>query len=222
MAHEEHIMTPKIGPPADFEGSLVEWAALTAKQRMDIRGVKGKGGGQKPVLQPPASFSGSVVEWKKLTAQQRYKLKNNDAAYRIENEVKITARNVKRLAKRKEYSRKNQVKISAMYKEYHKEYYKRNHVEIQAYQTGYYHKNKVVIQAQQTEYRGNNKVKIQAQQKEHRCKQAATWWEKHGSAEAISASRAALALEQNHDKPWAATYARDRATEASFEAVGGV
>ena len=71
-------------------------------------------------------------------------------------------------------------------------------------------------------YEKKNRADIRVKAKARRCRQAADWFEKWGSKEAIFASRAALASEQNRDKPWAATHARNEAMEASFEAVDNV
>ncbi len=67
-----------------------------------------------------------------------------------------------------------------------------------------------------------HRVHISARNRSLRCRQAADWWEKWGSAEARAASEKALASEQNRGKPWAATHARNEAMEASFEAVDTV
>ena len=218
-------------PPDTWEGDNATWTSLNKAQRMHIR----KPGPEKPhkkiskkntqikvrsskVTHAPTCFDGTLAEWNLLTSQQRYELK-----YTEYNRKKAADKKAKRESNWKKRGRALKV-APITYKGSVLEWtemcpFRRRRIRLpdrslensRPYQKQY----------KKTYYK-ENKVDILAKGRARRCRQAADWFEKWGSKDAIFASRKALELEKNRGKPWASTYARDRAMEASFEAVDTV
>ena len=198
-------------PPTSYTGSSTDWINLTGSQRQRVKqkaaGIKRidhrAGKGPRPVhtvlkvTHIPTCFDGTLAEWNLLTSQQRYELK-----YTEYNRKKAADKKAKRESNWKKRGRA--LKVAPIT-------YKGSVLEWA--EMCPFRRRRIRLTDRSLEY---------VQEKARRCRQAADWFEKWGSKDAILASRKALELEKNRGKPWAATHARNEAMEASFEAVDTV
>jgi hypothetical protein len=204
-------------PPEYYLGTLVEWNLLEYTQRYKILNreeirikaniweklPKNKDRSKDYKKKSRAKIQGNPM----LKAASKawflaYRQKNQDylkttaRAYRLRNMNRISARQL-------QYRLDNKTSIAARDKAYHALHSKR-------------------INSYRRKWGAENVAHVTMYNRAYSCRQAADWWEKWGSAEARAASKKALELENNRNKPWAGTWARDRAVEASYNVVGGV
>jgi hypothetical protein len=225
-------------PPDSFEGSDMDWAALTSKQRYALRWPGRKAELHRKLREKSPERFKAVAAKHYVENRDAINARNKEwiANHKEQHKASVVQWNLKHKEQVriwvKAYRKRPEVWARTLLrnqlpakKSYGKTYYQNNKVGHNDFNKMRYRTDSTYRALQSTNcktYYKNHRIEISAKGKARRCRQANEWWEKWGSAEALAASRKALKLENNRGKPWASTYARDRAMEASFEAVDNV
>jgi hypothetical protein len=212
------IPKPIKPPPQHYLGTLVEWKLLTYEQRYRIL--------NREHIAITTAIKRQLPQIKLLRCGYAKKARDiiraNDIL-KAASKAKIQAYNLKNKTKisesRKAFRTVHSVRITAQDRKRYSDNKSGRKDKLRAYfQTDR-------SKACKRKWRVDNAVHIKLYNRAYYCRKASEWWKAYGTKEAVDAvdaGRAALASEQNRDKPWASTYARDRAMEASFEAVDTV